>query len=60
MLEDNLDQVKIWLEDESEGISVSLKPVDQPGGENTTTWIPDEVLLDKLRKYVTVRRERLA
>jgi hypothetical protein len=58
MFEDNLDQLKIWLEDEKDGISVNPKPTDQmcgsnPGGD-IKPWLTDAVLLDKLRKYVTI------
>jgi hypothetical protein len=58
MFEDNLDLLKVWLEDEKESISVNLESTNQMGGANPggdmKPWLTDVVLLDKLRKYVTI------
>ena len=49
MFEDNLDQLKIWLQDEQEGISVDLKPTHHTCGSKLSgddEWITDAVLLE--------------
>jgi hypothetical protein len=59
MFEANLDQLKVWLQDEKDAISVDLKPTHQMcgsnQGEDIKPWLSDVVLLDKLKKYVTIK-----
>ena len=55
MFEDNLDKTNIWATDSSEEQSIPIRGVEQAKESSGVGWVSDDVLIDKLIKYVHVK-----